>query len=235
MVTINYRLGAFGFLVSNAAGAVQPVANAGLLDQQLAMRWVQNNVAAFGGDISRVTLFGESAGSMSISLHFVLPSSRGLFRRVALESGTAFQGQSGPSVVPFYNFDLALNASMRLLAGLGCATLECGRLLHADVIVNAQKVFSWLPVVDGTLIPDVCHVCVCVCVCECVHVDECALLDDETLFYSVCSLSLSFLLVLSLSLFPFSTALLFASGPFSFADASQIRPQCRRHGGGCPR
>eukprot|EP00931_Biecheleriopsis_adriatica_P059642 TRINITY_DN35715_c0_g1_i1.p1 TRINITY_DN35715_c0_g1~~TRINITY_DN35715_c0_g1_i1.p1 ORF type:complete len:576 (-),score=75.92 TRINITY_DN35715_c0_g1_i1:38-1726(-) len=84
VVTLNYRLGAFGFidLSLNLDGA-----NLGLLDQQAALRYVQREIKAFSGDASQVLLFGESAGAMSASLHIVMAQSAGLFRRVLLESG----------------------------------------------------------------------------------------------------------------------------------------------------
>ena len=86
VVSLNYRLGVFGF------GAIEGGdLNVGLLDQQLAMRWVQANIAAFGGDPTHVTLFGESAGAISISLHLQIASSQALFSQAILQSGTAFQ------------------------------------------------------------------------------------------------------------------------------------------------
>ena len=90
VVSINYRLGALGWLFTGAPPSEEPtddlVGNYGLLDQQLAMRWVQANAAAFGGDPSRITLFGQSAGAQSISCHLTMPSSKGLFAGAILES-----------------------------------------------------------------------------------------------------------------------------------------------------
>jgi para-nitrobenzyl esterase len=79
LVTINYRLGPFGFL---GAG------NYGILDQIAALRWVKRNIAAFGGDPDRVTVVGESAGAMSIGVLIASPLAKGLFERAILESGT---------------------------------------------------------------------------------------------------------------------------------------------------
>ena len=83
-VTINYRVGADGFLFLDADGA-----NRGLLDQIAALVWTQENIAAFGGDPDNVTIFGESAGGMSVGDLLAMPSAEGLFRRAIIESGTA--------------------------------------------------------------------------------------------------------------------------------------------------
>jgi para-nitrobenzyl esterase len=93
VVTINYRVGAFGFLAHAALARENAQAssgNYGLLDQFAALRWVQRNIGAFGGDSHRVTIFGESAGSMSVNLLTVSPPARGLFQRVIGQSGAVF-------------------------------------------------------------------------------------------------------------------------------------------------
>jgi para-nitrobenzyl esterase len=87
VVTFNYRLGALGFLSANALGSGEIGGNFGLRDQQAAMAWVQRNIAPFGGDPKRVTLFGESAGAMSVGLHtFDMPSSGPLFAAALMQS-----------------------------------------------------------------------------------------------------------------------------------------------------
>jgi para-nitrobenzyl esterase len=87
VVTFNYRLGALGFLSANALGSGEIGGNFGLMDQQAAMAWVQRNIAPFGGDPKRVTLFGESAGAMSVGLHtFDMPSSGPLFAAALMQS-----------------------------------------------------------------------------------------------------------------------------------------------------
>jgi para-nitrobenzyl esterase len=91
VVTLNYRLGAFGFMAHPALAADSPEhssGNYGLLDQIAALQWVQRNIARFGGDPSRVTIFGESAGAMSVGTLIGSPLARGLFQRAILESGT---------------------------------------------------------------------------------------------------------------------------------------------------
>ena len=84
LVTINYRLGPLGFLT---LGTDDAPGNQGLWDQHLALSWVQENIASFGGDPNLVTLTGESAGSFSATYHLFNPASKGLFRRVIAQSG----------------------------------------------------------------------------------------------------------------------------------------------------
>lgn len=86
VVTVNYRLGTLGFLAHPALGAPGEVGNYGVADQQAALRWVRDNIAAFGGDPERVTLAGESAGGTSVCDHLVAPGSAGLFRAAILMS-----------------------------------------------------------------------------------------------------------------------------------------------------
>lgn len=90
VVTLNYRLGALGFLQPGEAAAGRGfVGNCGLRDQVAALKWVQGNIGAFGGDPGRVTIFGESAGAMSVSTLLAVPEARGLFQRAIAQSGAA--------------------------------------------------------------------------------------------------------------------------------------------------
>lgn len=90
VVTLNYRLGLFGFnaFAELFAGDDRFAANAGLLDQRLALEWVRDNIAAFGGDPDRVTIAGESAGAASVAFHLVAPRSQPLYAQAILQSGT---------------------------------------------------------------------------------------------------------------------------------------------------
>lgn len=88
-VTFNYRLGALGFLSLNDPALKVP-GNAGLKDQVMALKWIKQNIKAFGGDPNNVTLCGESAGAVSTHLHMLSEQSRGLFHKAILISGSAF-------------------------------------------------------------------------------------------------------------------------------------------------
>lgn len=85
MVSINYRLGLFGFL---SIGNEKLAGNMGFLDQVMALQWVQRNIKQFGGDPARVTIMGESAGSWSVFYHMMSPRSKNLFHQVIGQSGS---------------------------------------------------------------------------------------------------------------------------------------------------
>ena len=92
VVTINYRLGPLGFL--SMGNDVVP-GNQGMRDQAMALTWVYNNIVYFGGDKNRITIFGESAGSLSVAFQLISPMSQGLFQRAILQSGTALNPSWG--------------------------------------------------------------------------------------------------------------------------------------------
>lgn len=96
LVTFNYRIGAFGFL-SLADPSVEVPGNAGLKDQSMALRWVKENIASFGGDSNNITVFGESAGGCSVHYQMISNMSKNLFHKAIVQSGTALNNWS---VVP---------------------------------------------------------------------------------------------------------------------------------------
>jgi para-nitrobenzyl esterase len=128
VVTINYRLGALGFLRLPEIGAQ---GNQGLLDQVMALRWVHDNIAAFGGDPEQVTIFGESAGSASVGCLVTMPPARGLFRRAIQQSGV---GRAA-------NPDVADRIADALLQQLGLDRTRAKEVLTVapETIVQAQS------------------------------------------------------------------------------------------------
>jgi para-nitrobenzyl esterase len=121
VVTINYRLGRLGFLAHPQLSAEQPLrvsGNYGLLDQIAALRWVEANIAAFGGDPGQVTIFGQSAGSSSVSSLMASPLAKGLFHRAIGQSGGAFFASI---LAPL---DVAETAGATFARALGAGTIE---------------------------------------------------------------------------------------------------------------
>lgn len=158
VVSMNYRLGPFGFLTYPGLGE----GNQGFLDQQLALRWVRDHIALFGGDPADVTLVGESAGGLSVCLHMIAPGSRGLFARVISESGLC--DGSLPSAE-----DAAMSGAA-LVEAVGCADAgdvpACMREASIDALFEAAGDAADLTVLlsgtsnrpfwaslDGTVIP----------------------------------------------------------------------------------
>ncbi|MET7332335.1 carboxylesterase/lipase family protein [Nonomuraea sp. NPDC005650] len=156
-VTINYRLGAEGFLY-----LADGTANLGLLDQIAALEWVQGNIAAFGGDPGRVTVAGQSAGAMSVVTLMAMPRARGLFRQAVIQSGAAAQTLTG---------ETAAHVASRLAESLGVApTREALSEVPVERLTRAASallkefqtaadpskwdVLPFAPVVDGDLLPD---------------------------------------------------------------------------------
>ena len=160
VVAVNYRIGALGFGATTAIGDDAMTGNYGLLDQRLGLKWVQQNIGAFGGDAANVTIFGESAGSMSICFHLVSPGSWPYFGRVIMESGSCLQGQKGPRQPPApYSIEGATKQMSNLLQALHCKTLACLQATSVSDLITAQNSLDaayslgWSPVVDGTIIP----------------------------------------------------------------------------------
>ena len=152
VVTLNYRLGVFGFF-GHAALAGEDTAypfagNQGLLDQQAALKWVRDNITAFGGDPNNVTIFGESAGSEDVCLHMVAPPSRGLFQRGISESGGC--------TTRLTTAEEAAATAGTLATAVGCGTaaavLPCLRQVPVATLLAQTGDFG--PVVDGGFVPD---------------------------------------------------------------------------------
>ncbi|KAJ8036602.1 Acetylcholinesterase [Holothuria leucospilota] len=155
VVTANYRLGVLGFL--STGDSVIP-GNYGMYDQVAALEWVQNNIAAFGGDPSRVTIFGQSAGGCSVGLHMLSPLSENLFQYGIMESGV--------SLSPFaYNDDInrAISDAHRLGNDLNCTYLTNEDLLAClrthtvkDLLTTALQVTSShkFIIIDGVFLID---------------------------------------------------------------------------------
>ncbi|MHB8287341.1 MAG: carboxylesterase/lipase family protein [Caulobacteraceae bacterium] len=161
VVTLNYRLGALGFLAHPALSGEDPQAGSGdyaLLDQQAALRWVAANIAAFGGDPRRVTLFGQSAGAFSVCHQMTAPGAAGLFSGAIIESGACTS--------PDLNVPVAqAEAAGRLTAAdLGCVddatALACLRAVPAKRVMRAVShrpgalgVNSWAAAIGGPVLP----------------------------------------------------------------------------------
>jgi para-nitrobenzyl esterase len=161
VVTVNYRLGIFGFL---GLPGLEGSGNFGLLDQQAALRWVQHNIAAFGGNPQNVTLAGESAGADSVCAQLAAPSSVGLFSKVILQSGgcgtaniiDVIRPGTGPGGDTWKPQSLAESAGITAAGKLGCGdpatVLACLRALPAAQIVNGVGTY-WSPAVGTNLLP----------------------------------------------------------------------------------
>jgi para-nitrobenzyl esterase len=156
LVTVNYRLGPLGFLnLKQVTGGKIPASgNEGLLDQAAAVRWVCENIAAFGGDPENITVFGESAGAMSIGGLLAMPQAKRLFKKAILESGS---NTCRP-------LDEASDIAEKYLHALGLTVKDTNtlRALPVEALLKAhQQMAAWgvrgaamEPVVDGEVLPD---------------------------------------------------------------------------------
>ena len=155
LVTINYRLGPLGYLSHPLLREESPQkssGNYGTLDQVAALNWVQKNIAAFGGDSGRVTIFGESAGSWSVNHLMASPLAKGLFHRAIGESGGGFGSIGGAT--PKADADAAGERFVATLLGSGGApTLEAMRAKTGDDVIAVTGGLS-RPNVDGWVFPD---------------------------------------------------------------------------------
>jgi para-nitrobenzyl esterase len=148
VVTINYRLGALGFTAHPALSAESPdqvSGNYGMLDQQEALRWVRRNILLFGGDPFRVTIFGESAGGLSVHAQLASPGAHGLFHRAIVQSGAYQLNQ------PTLATAETRGAAFATRAGCTDQTAACLRALAAEQVVANQGagLTDSGPIVDG--------------------------------------------------------------------------------------
>jgi para-nitrobenzyl esterase len=154
VVTINYRLGVFGFLASSdlAKESGGKAGNYGLMDMVAALHWVQNNIAQFGGDPKNVTIFGESAGSFAVSTLMAVPAAQGLFAKVIGESGAPFG-----NVLPVTPLVKQASQDQAWVESLGLHNLAELRAMTADKLLAAAEkkgVLSFAPVIDGRLLTE---------------------------------------------------------------------------------
>ena len=159
VVTINYRLGPLGFLrladVTN--GKIPSTGSEGMLDQVAALEWVRDNIGDFGGDPANVTIFGESAGGMSVGTLLAMPAARGLFHKAIPQSGASHTGatvqranRAAERVLSKLRVQPADAAAIRALAP---AQLLTGTLLEDGVTPDPELGMAYQPVVDGTHVP----------------------------------------------------------------------------------
>jgi len=154
LVTINYRLGVFGFLATAdlAKESNGPAGNYGLLDMVAALEWVKANIAKFGGDPGNVTIFGESAGSFAVSTLMAAPPAQGLFQKAIGESGGAFSNG-----LPTGELEAREMRDGEWVASLGVSNLADLRALPAGAVLAAaqkQGAPNFSPVVDGRLLTE---------------------------------------------------------------------------------
>ncbi len=153
LVTINYRLGVFGFLATSdlAKEANGAAGNYGLLDMVAALQWVKANIKEFGGNPENVTIFGESAGSAAVSTLMVSPIAKGLFHRAIGESG----GALGDGLLGYQQLDVHAKSDGEWVTKLGAKSLKDLRAMSTEAILEAAKnrgMVGFGPDIDGKLL-----------------------------------------------------------------------------------
>ncbi len=153
VVTLNYRIGALGFLphpaLTDEAGES---GNYGLMDQQKALQWVQDNIAAFGGNPNNVTIFGESAGGHSVYTHMVAPGSNGLFHKAIAESGAYYPTQLSLPV-GYAAFGLPFAERAGITATDPAEVRAAMRDMTVEEVLTAQADDWYVPVTGGSFLP----------------------------------------------------------------------------------
>lgn len=158
VVTMNYRLGVLGFFAQAALDSEgHEAGNYGFMDQQLALKWVQKNIKAFGGNPKQVTVFGESAGGQSVYCNLASPTAKKLFRAAIVESGSYIEFQSYfTSILPLKTAETTngfapSGSSVAISVGCSSQTAACLRAVSAANLVAAQA-GTLYPFVDGKLL-----------------------------------------------------------------------------------
>jgi len=157
IVSINYRLGPLGFLHLRevTGGRIPATGNEGLLDQIAALQWVRDNISSFGGNPDNVTVFGESAGAMSIGCLLAMPLARGLFHKAVL--------QSGSNTVKHLDEAVQVTELYLSLLGVSAGDVDAINALSAEQLMSAQQELGVRlnikgsvlePVIDGELLPE---------------------------------------------------------------------------------
>ena len=164
LVSINYRLGMLGFLrlKQTTGGRIPATGNEVLLDQVLALKWIKDNIEAFGGDPKNITVFGESAGSVSIACLMVMPDAKGLFQKAIMESGVGSVSvpkeeadRCGELFLKFTGIKKDDAKAMRALTTDQLLELEMKIRMASTGAGGTARVTSHYPVIDGEVIPDV--------------------------------------------------------------------------------
>ncbi len=159
LVSIPYRVGQLGFLAHPELSAENPnnvSGNYGLLDMIAGLQWIQKNIAAFGGDPDKVTIFGESAGGIAVSMLCASPLAKGLFHGAVSQSGGSF-GPSRPTTFPGENMKTLKVAEQEGAAyaeKAGATSLEELRNIPADKLPMGMGMGGGWPIIDGYVIPD---------------------------------------------------------------------------------
>ncbi len=152
VVTINYRLGIFGFFTHpelTEESDAHSSGNYGLLDAIAALKWVQANIAAFGGDPARVTIGGQSAGAIAVHVFTASPLAKGLFQQAIAQSGSSAGSRSRPLADPEKD-------GVKLMQAKGAQTLADLRAMPVYLLMAQAEgsAFRWGPIVDGWMLPD---------------------------------------------------------------------------------
>nr|QFF91351.1 acetylcholinesterase isoform 1 [Potamotrygon motoro] len=161
VVSMNYRVGALGFLALH--GSEEAPGNVGLLDQRLALQWVQKNIRFFGGDPGTVTIFGESAGGASAGMHLLSPDSRDLFQRAILQSGSAICPWATISPTEGRRRAVELGRLLNCNIKNDRALIRCLRAKKPKELIDQEWNvlpysgifrFSFVPIIDGDFFPE---------------------------------------------------------------------------------